>query len=149
MAGTPSPPQPPPDPEQQPQAGGDNLMDWALREYMAAKIQRQHIMNQAGANMIYNHGRNIEKQLGLPPATGITPFPAPTTVQVSQPPAEQKKTPVWQQLALGGAMLGAGAALGPLGAMAVGAIGNILGVEQEQAPPVTLPGTGDVGIRIE
>ena len=83
--------------------GTDNLMDWALREYMAAKIQKQHIMNQAGANLIYNHGRNIEKQLGLPPATGITPFPAPTTVQVTQPAAEPKQTPVWQQLALGGA----------------------------------------------
>jgi len=139
-------------PQGQPEAAGggtDNVMDWALREYMAAKIQKQHIMNQAGANLIYNHGRNIEKQLGLAPATGITPFPAPTTVQVTQPPAEQKKTPVWQQLALGGAMLGAGAALGPLGSMAVGAIGNLMGVGQQAANPVTLPGQGDVGIRIE
>ena len=144
-----------PQPDQSPHAaqpqhgGGDSVMDWALREYMAAKIQKQHIMNQAGANLIYNHGRNIEKQLGLPPSTGITPFPAPTTIQMQQPAAEQKKTPVWQQLALGGAMLGAGAALGPLGSMAVGAIGNMLGVAQEPAAPVTLPGTGDVGIRIE
>lgn len=124
-------------------------MDWALREYITAKIQRQHIMNQAGANMIYNHGRNIEKQLGLPPATGITPFPAPTTIQMSQPAPDQKRTPVWQQLALGGAMLGAGAALGPLGSMAVGAIGNLMGVGQQAPAPVTLPGQGDVGIRIE
>lgn len=131
-------------------AATDNVMDWALREYMAAKIQKQHIMNQAGANLVYNHGRNIEKQLGLAPSTGITPFPAPTTIQMTQP--EAKKTPVWQQLALGGAMLGAGAALGPLGSLAVGALGNLVGANQQAAQPaapVTLPGQGDVGIRIE
>lgn len=134
------------------QSGTDNVMDWAVREYMAAKIQKQHIMNQAGANLVYNHGRNIEKQLGLAPSTGITPFPAPTTIQMSQPAPEQKKTPVWQQLALGGAMLGAGAALGPLGSLAVGALGNLIGANQQAvqpALPVTLPGQGDVGIRIE
>lgn len=127
--------------------GNDNVLDWALQNYLAAKIQRQHILNQGGANFVYNAGRNDEKQLGLPPA--ITPFPAPTTVQVTQPPPEPRKMATWQQLALGGAMLGAGAALGPLGSMAMGALGNWLGANQKPADSIILPGQGDVGIRIE
>ena len=51
---------------------------------------------------------------------------------------------------LGAAMLGAGAALGPLGSAAVGAIGQLLTGPQQ--PPVVapvIPGRGDVGITIE
>lgn len=127
-------------------SGSDGILDWALKEYLGVKIQRQHIANQAGANLVYNHGRNMEKQLGLA-SSGITPFPAPVSLHVQQPAAEPKKTPVWQQLALGGAMLGAGAALGPIGSMAVSALGNLIGTPQQAVP--SSPGTGDVGIRIE
>lgn len=139
-------------PAQPPQQSGADpaLMDWIVKEYLGTKIQRQHIMNQAGANMIYNHGMDVAQKLGVP-TNGITPFPAPTSVtiqQPSQPPRSALNT--WQQLGLGAAMLGAGAALGPLGSAAVGAIGQMLTGPQQ--PPVVapvIPGKGDVGITIE
>ena len=141
-------------------SGGDSTLDWALKEYLTAKIQGMHIRNQGGANFVYNAGRYDEKIWGLPQASGITPFPAPVTIQQSQPappPTPQKETPVWQKLALGGAMLGAGAALGPVGAIGVSTLGKLLGVgQQQQTQPIVpdtlkpvIPGMGDVGIRIE
>lgn len=154
-----SAPDAPPGPSQHPVASPD-VLDWALKEYMAAKIQKLHIANQAGANLVWNHGQNIAKQLGLDATTAITPFPAPTTIihqqpaDVITPPAptlQREQTPIWKQLALGGAMLGAGAALGPLGAMAVGAWQHAIDRPGVTVPPVAVadPGRGNVGLRID
>jgi hypothetical protein len=63
---------------------GDNVLDDVLRAYCAAKIQRQHILNQNGANMVNNHALDIAQKLGLNTdeankRLGITPFPSPQT----------------------------------------------------------------------
>lgn len=157
------------DPSADPSSNG-NVLDWIVKEYLSTKIQRQHIMNQNGANLVYNHGRNMAQKLGLTD-NGITPFPAPTNITVQHPqPASTPANPVWKQLAFGAAMLGAGAALGPVGSLAVGAAGNMLGVNKPVGvnvdptmptppspykPTPTAPqntgtqGSAEVGIRIE
>jgi hypothetical protein len=144
-------------------SSGGNVLDWLVKEYLSTKIQRAHIINQNGANLVYNHGRNMAQKLGLTD-NGITPFPAPTNITVQHPqPPPLPANPVWKQVAFGAAMLGAGAALGPVGSLAVGAIGNMLGVNQPTGaqPPETAvdgtigtpdpgtPGSAEVGIRIE
>lgn len=58
----------------------DDMLEDIIRAYCATKIQREHILNQNGANMVYNHGRDIEKKLGLDAGDankrlGIQPFP--------------------------------------------------------------------------
>lgn len=63
---------------------GDNVLDDVLRAYCATKIQRQHILNQNGANMVNNHALDIAQKLGISTEDankrlGITPFPSPAT----------------------------------------------------------------------
>jgi hypothetical protein len=53
---------------------------------MGEKIKHQNILNQNGANMVYLHGQDIGRKLGLPSSVldNVTPFPASTTVVVQK-----------------------------------------------------------------
>jgi hypothetical protein len=87
---------------------GGNLLDWVVGNYMAAKIQREHILNYNGANLAYNHAANTAKLLGIPDEqrAQITPFPAPSNINniSSQNPSEMGS---WAKL-LGPMLVGAG-----------------------------------------
>lgn len=110
-------PEQPPQPDL-PKPAGTDVLDWIVTNYLGAKIQASHIMNYNGANLAFNHGRDIAKKLGLDPAQ-ITPFPCPTNVSVStesvQPPA--KPSPAASPLLKAGiaaALVGSGAGLIPI-----------------------------------
>lgn len=93
------------------------LLDNILAHYMAAKIQALHIKNQNGANLVFNHGRDLEKKLGLPPQ--ITPFPSPTSVSIGGESSETTQN-TWSDwlrryagpTLLGASLLGGGGGLG-------------------------------------
>jgi hypothetical protein len=83
----------------------DDMLADIVKAYAAAKIQRLHILNQNGANMVYNHGRDIANKLGLgnPPQgeanqnLGITPFPNPSSqnnVSVSDSSTARRSSPL-------------------------------------------------------
>lgn len=72
--------------------GGADMLEWAVGHYLAAKIQSQHILNQNGANLVYNHGRDIAKKLGLD-EKAITPFPSPSNTQINVEKPEPEKPP--------------------------------------------------------
>lgn len=107
-------------------------LDWIVTNYLASKIQAKNIMNYNGANLAFNHGRDMAKKLGLDPAQ-ITPFPCPTNVSVTNP--EKPALPTWQKLALGAAMLGAGAGIAPLAGVVADAMspGEVM-TEQDDGP---------------
>lgn len=91
---------PPPAP-----SSGDGLLDWVVQQYLGSKVQAKHIMNYNGANMAFNHGRDIAKKLGLDPEL-ISPFPAKPTTNVQ---LQQTPTPLWKQVAIGASLLAGGA----------------------------------------
>jgi outer membrane biosynthesis protein TonB len=59
-----------------------------LRAYAGEKIKQMNVLTQGGANLVYNHGVDVARKLGFTDEqiSNITPFPAPTTIVVSQPP---------------------------------------------------------------
>lgn len=113
--------------QQAPPVGTDSaaVLNWAMAQWLSTVIQKQHILNYNGANLAYNHGRDIANKLGLEPAS-ISPFPASTKISVQQPPptppsppipqpsqthVEVNQTPTWQKVAMGAALVAAGAGI--------------------------------------
>ena len=68
----------------------DEWLEKILAAYAGEKIKRENMLNQAGANLIYLHGRNTAKQLDLTDdeRATIAPFPASekTVVHFGDPP---------------------------------------------------------------
>lgn len=119
---------------------GGSLLDWVVQQYLGAKIQKEHILNQNGANLVYNHGRDIAKKLGLDTA-GITPFPANTTINVEQTPAQSQptapQTSTLQKLAMSAALVTAGAGIPYLAGAAIDAISP--GTDAGESQQITEP----------
>jgi hypothetical protein len=71
----------------------DDLVRGVIGKYLGEKIKRQNILNQNGANLVYLHGQDIGRKLGLPEDVldNVTPFPAQQTVVVQQEATESGK----------------------------------------------------------
>jgi hypothetical protein len=94
------------------QSAGTDLLDRITENYLNSRIQRQHIMNYNGANLAYNHQRNVAASLGLDP-TPITPFPAPTSQSLRiDNRGRQDSAGLLGKLAIGAALLGMGGGIG-------------------------------------
>lgn len=91
---TPPVPSPSPSPVEVPTPAipaGMPILDWVVVNYLGSKIQRQHIMNYAGANLAYRHHADMVNKLGLTPEqkAPVTPYPSPvsnTTFTVNESP---------------------------------------------------------------
>jgi hypothetical protein len=109
-----------------PPQGGD-LLEWIVGQYLGQKIQAKNILNYNGANMAFNHARDIAQKLNLD-VNRITPFPAnstsinvsmpdspptPTAPQTSTTPATDGMKP-WQQAAIAAMLMASGAAVATL-----------------------------------
>lgn len=144
-----------PPPAPQAVGSGSELLDQVLWEYARAKIQKLDIVNYAGANMAFNHARDIEKKLGLP--SSVTPFPSPTNISVSQvqpaPQQQQQTTPPPSQPA--------SALSGPLGWLAAAGVASVPptllalilalrgGASPTAATPPTYPGPADSAYKVQ
>lgn len=81
----------------------DNVLDEMMKAYAAVKIQKQHILNQNGANMANIHALDIAQKLGISTdeankRLGITPFPSPTSNTNTR--VETNKTSPWATAAI-------------------------------------------------
>lgn len=133
-----------------PQSPSSELLERLLWEYGRARIQQMDILNYNGANLAYNHARDIEKKLGLPSA--VTPFPSPTNISVNQiqPTPQQPQTQP--------ASASQSALSGPLGWLAAAGIASvpptllalILALKGGTAAPapMTSPGPADSAYKV-
>jgi hypothetical protein len=67
-------------------------MDDLVRAYLGEKIKQTNILNQNGANLVYLHGKDIGRKLGLSEndLEGITPFPASTKIVIDDSDKESE-----------------------------------------------------------
>lgn len=63
----------------------DDLIEAIVKGYAEAKLQKLHILNQGGANLVYNHGANTANLLKLSEdqKLNITPFPSPAKTEIN------------------------------------------------------------------
>lgn len=160
-----------------PQAMGLATLDLICREYLGSVIQSRHIFNQNGANLVYTHGCDMANKLGLNDRQkmNITPFPSPTSIQITQPAqaeqsqqaeraaqtqqreekAEQPETSRTKSALKTAAIVALGAALGATGLAAgpaaISVINEVFQTNQSQntTDPATPRGQGNVGFSVE
>jgi hypothetical protein len=131
----------------------DQLMDDLVRAYLGEKIKQTNIANQNGANLVYIHGKDIGRKLGLSDEElrCITPFPGQTKVFIDESPSKDKVDGGGNRrrlfnLALGGLLT---LALGIGGGIM---LSNALRPDQNENPPVVEQPThkpGNVGFTVE
>lgn len=136
---------------------GADLLDWVVGQYLGQKIQAKNILNYNGANMAYNHARDIAQKLNLD-VDKITPFPAnSTSINVSVPPTTESRTVTetttntgmkpWQQAAVAALLVASGAGAATLMPTLI----NKPEANDEAVPiaePFTpTPGTVDIDVR--
>lgn len=103
----------------------DDMLEDVVKAYCAAKIQKLHILNQNGANLVNNHALDMAQKLGISTdeankRLGITPFPSPT----NNTNIESKAASPWATAALVAASV-----LG--GAVPAGVVGYYLSKNSE------------------
>lgn len=61
------------------------LMERIIDDYLSAQLQGRHILNQNGANLVYNHACDTANKLGLTneQKSKIVPFPAPVSLSIN------------------------------------------------------------------
>jgi len=121
----------------------DQLIDDLIRAYLGEKIKRCNILNQNGANLVYLHGKDLGRKLGLPEddLQGITPFPASTKIVIddNETKASEEKsgektestTKPWTRRILPWVL---GSAIGLAGG--VGSMFALRPDQEEQKPPI-------------
>jgi hypothetical protein len=120
------------------------MLEEIVRAYCAAKIQKLHILNKNGADLAYNHQRDIAQKLGLPedPAKGlgITPYPSPVNNTNTRVDTSSKTSP-WATAALVAASVFGGGATTAL-------ITNYLNKSEPEVTQPTDPTMGAVDIDV-
>jgi hypothetical protein len=135
---------------------GENLLEWAVGQYMAAKIQREHIMNYNGANLAYNHAANTARLLKIPDEQRalITPFPASTSINTitnpapSTPSAPLSLGKLGLSMLAGAGLLGAGLGAGQYLAQDPAPPSNVVIEQPAIQPPAPPSSDGNVGFTI-
>ena len=81
----------------------DEVFVSLLRQWGLEKLKARNILNQNGANLVFLHGQDMAKKLGLNP-DDIMPYPGHAVVSIETPapaPAPAPATPFWQKAAIG------------------------------------------------
>lgn len=117
-----------------------NVLEDVIRAYTASLIQREHIKNQNGANLVNLHGLDMANKLGINASDanhrlGISPFPGTTTATNIE---TGKSSPWWATAALVGL-----SSLGGAGATALAS--HFLKSEPDTPPAAVQPADSTFG----
>lgn len=78
----------------------DEIFAQGIQAWLGEQLKSKNLMNQAGANMIFTHGRDTARKLGLPDEdiAHIMPFPSKQVVAVNEPQDLTKTQEVMEKL---------------------------------------------------